>query len=811
MHLNFCCIFVILISINTVFSANCRLKDQISVVLPKTKLQCFRLLNGTHQTGCQSDKNGNSGTVIEVETVENFMTQMQFFEKNEEKIIALADLELLTPELITSFHDSNVVNGIILYGHANKARFSEDATCPLSEFSIYDQATCQKWNRAALSELGMRFLNWEKPIFYVDDSRELSLLREDCYATFNRNLTNSSGMNKQRCRAKLTMFMHAAGDAEVCLRRQNLFYGFTDTLSMCEPLSSYNVFNLLPPLRTNDASNIFLLSARLDSFSTFSGSVGGDISVLTSVITILSIADAIGKKPVLFENRSKAHNRQLLLSFFNGESLGYIGSGRSAFDMQNDEFPHKFKRYEPNKTGKQIGFDDIKIFFELQQLGFSSQTNEYYLHVDGAIYQKENIFLNEVASNLKEGLANHTIFSAIAKTTPDSQTLPSSYESFLRHNNSIIGAVFSSAKDQYAFNTINSFEDTEITNSPEKRETAVRHLHNVASGLLKAIAGYVHNDKDSSTNFPIDIDYVETLVECFFSRTWNCSYFQKIIPDYRTHFHAYRNLYIGPSGQQSPMWIIVKALLIQALGETHATPNVKSEDQCDTLNPGQSVYHYVWAFNEKQNKSLCYRTTIFTTQARSPSFDNNGVRSELFNYSTWVESVWDPHKLEVYLDGAQSTLFHFIVSTIIAFIAILLTCFDWYQVNPQATPPVIITTTGNPRSKRRARPRVEELSQEPSPGPSTSSQNIRQGVTVTPINKNIVANENPQVKVTVSPVKEDPEPLVLPILNSPVKPDYTENVVATSNDDVTEPTSATKLIRDTEQAKSSSVSPNRRH
>jgi hypothetical protein len=807
MHLNFCSLFILLLTIHTAYSANCRLKDQISVVLPKTKLQCFRLLNGTHQTGCQSDKYGNSGTVVEVESVENFMTQLQFFEENEEKIIALADLERLTPELITTFHDNYIVNGIVLYGHANKAKFSEDAACPLSEFSIYDQGTCQKWNRGALSEFGMRFLDWEKPIFYVDDSRELSLLREDCYATFNRNLTSSFGSNKQRCRAKLTMFMHAAGDAEVCLRRQNLFYGFTDTLSMCEPLSSYNVFNLLPALRINDPTNIFLLSARLDSFSAFSGSVGGDISVLTSVITLLSIADAIGKKPVLFENRAKAHNRQLLLSFFNGESLGYIGSGRSAFDMQNDEFPHKFKRYEPNKTGRQLGLADIKLFLELQHLGFSSQTNEYFLHVDGNVYRNENALLDEVAANVREGLANRSIFSAIAKTTPDSQTLPSSYESFLRHNNSIAGAVFSSAKDQYAFNTINSFEDTEITNSPEKRATATRHLHDVATGLLKAITGYVHNDKDSSANFPIDIDYVETLVECFFSRTWNCSYFQKIIPDFRT-FHAYRNLYIGPSGQQSPLWIIVKALLIQALGETHATPNVKSEDQCDTLNPGQSVYHYVWAFNEKQNKSLCYRTSIITTQARSPSFANNGVRSEFFNYSTWVESVWDPHKLEVYLDGAHSTLFHFIISSIIAAIAILLTCVDWYQVNPQATPPVIITTTRNPRSKRRTRRRVEE--QEPSPGPSAASQSVRQEVSVTPLNRNVEVNENPQVKVTISPVKEAPEPLVLSSLDSPVETEATGANVVVSGEDVTEPTSATKLIRDAEKTKESRVSPNRR-
>uniref|UniRef100_A0AC35EYE5 Nicastrin small lobe domain-containing protein n=1 Tax=Panagrolaimus sp. PS1159 TaxID=55785 RepID=A0AC35EYE5_9BILA len=80
MHLHFCYIFVILLlTTYPVFSANCRLKDQVSIVLPKTKLQCFRLLNGTHQTGCQSEKNGNSGTVIDVESFELFMTQLEFF------------------------------------------------------------------------------------------------------------------------------------------------------------------------------------------------------------------------------------------------------------------------------------------------------------------------------------------------------------------------------------------------------------------------------------------------------------------------------------------------------------------------------------------------------------------------------------------------------------------------------------------------------------------------------------------------------------------------------------------------------------
>ena len=70
------------------------------------------------------------------------------------------------------------------------------------------------------------------------------------------------------------------------------------------------------------------------------------------------------------------------------ESLGYIGSGRAAFDLVNDQFPHKFKRYEPATTGAQLSMKDIKMFLELQHIGFSDELNEYFLHVDGNVYEK---------------------------------------------------------------------------------------------------------------------------------------------------------------------------------------------------------------------------------------------------------------------------------------------------------------------------------------------------------------------------------------------------------------------------------------
>lgn len=56
----------------------------------------------------------------------------------------------------------------------------------------------------------------------------------------------------------------------------------------------------------------------MDSFSTFENNIGGDISTLTSVIAVLSIADAIGANLNTFLNEAKLTNRQLLIAFFHG-------------------------------------------------------------------------------------------------------------------------------------------------------------------------------------------------------------------------------------------------------------------------------------------------------------------------------------------------------------------------------------------------------------------------------------------------------------------------------------------------------------
>lgn len=150
---------------------------------------------------------------------------------------------------------------------------------------------------------------------------------------------------------------------------------------MCEPLSSFNVHYTVPVLHAEDKANIFLMTARLDSFSTFSLSIGGDNSVLSGLIPILLVAKAIGTNRELFEKKAKENDRQVMFSFLNGESLGYIGSSRMAYDMLLHEFPRKSKNYGKLKTGSTINFNDIGFFVEVNHIG--SPQSKLFFHVDG--------------------------------------------------------------------------------------------------------------------------------------------------------------------------------------------------------------------------------------------------------------------------------------------------------------------------------------------------------------------------------------------------------------------------------------------
>src|ERR1700677_2064310 len=89
---------------------------------------------------------------------------------------------------------------------------------------------------------------------------------------------------------------------------------------LCDPLEDKNVFALVPALsESNDSTaSVFMLASRLDSFSTFTESRGGDLSALSSIVALLAVADAIGANLPEFNRATSKSKRQIAFSFFHG-------------------------------------------------------------------------------------------------------------------------------------------------------------------------------------------------------------------------------------------------------------------------------------------------------------------------------------------------------------------------------------------------------------------------------------------------------------------------------------------------------------
>ncbi|VDK47548.1 unnamed protein product [Gongylonema pulchrum] len=77
----------------------------------------------------------------------------------------------------------------------------------------------------------------------------------------------------------------------------------------------------------------------MDSFSSFTEAAVGEVSVLTSLTSLLAVAKALGSNLSEIEKLAERYGRAIIFAFFHGESLGYIGSSAAVNDIEKGEFP----------------------------------------------------------------------------------------------------------------------------------------------------------------------------------------------------------------------------------------------------------------------------------------------------------------------------------------------------------------------------------------------------------------------------------------------------------------------------------------
>uniref|UniRef100_A0A915CD69 Nicastrin n=1 Tax=Parascaris univalens TaxID=6257 RepID=A0A915CD69_PARUN len=631
-----------------------RIEDQIYLRLDGGSNQCFRLLNGTSQVGCQSEPNGNTGIVVyansdvEIERIVSKMAQV-----TDMQYIIAVDVDSLDGKIIEKLR-SDGIRGVLLLSDTNQARpprvqFSEDSECPNERFNLYN-GTCT-WNKkGAIVVEGFRFIDWNKPIFLIKNDTEIEIIRKRCFEAFNVDRTNAFS---PFCAARMKFFMRGAGNAEICLRRQEYFYGLSEAVvALCDPLEDENVITMLPPSskgNINNETKIFVLAARMDSFSTLTEGSVGDVSTLTSLISTLAVVDAMGRYADEFQLIANKKNRCLMFAFFHGESMGYIGSSRVVYDMLQGNFPAKPDSFAQSDGAPlvTVNVSNIDVFIEMQQLDGAGSA--FFAHVDGQSYKQHEQVVGTLLAAADKELQRRNRSISLVDHGENGQVPPSSYQSFLKQNRSIAGFVFAPFDGTYTYKALNSFTDEGVFD--EGHKVIVEEITASASAALATILQYFYGTAKTTLPYEVDEEFVSTLFNCFIveSDWYSCDFFAKILQNVKNRpEEGTKSTYIS-GGDRLPSLIrlLVNAIIVHSLGKEMV--NVTSESQCNDLNKAQQIYRYTWQVDPVKNLSACYRTALYPTPARSPAFEIDGHDLSTSFYSTWVESVWVSQDLVLFL------------------------------------------------------------------------------------------------------------------------------------------------------------------
>uniref|UniRef100_A0A915Q4S1 Nicastrin n=1 Tax=Setaria digitata TaxID=48799 RepID=A0A915Q4S1_9BILA len=599
-----------------------RLSDQIYLDLIGGKYSCFRLLNGTHEIGCSSTEEGNEGVVVYADNGDeliNLVTNFGFTNG----IITAFDVFLLNERIIRVLKNEKVRGVLLLLNNSATSYqkrldigFSEDAFCPNNQFDLYEDCGT-RWNEhGALLPEGFRFINWRKPIFIIENHTEIDIIKNFCYKAFNKN--NLSGA--VLCSAHMKHFMRGAGNAQICLQRQRLFYGFSDSsISLCDPLGDKNLFATIPAFIKKFRPRILILSARMDSFSSFTEAAVGEVSVLTSLVSLLAVAKTIANHSNEFEAVARQNGRAVIFAFFHGESLGYIGSSSTVNNINEGKFP------------LDIQLTDIDSFIEVQQLDGSEPVFSVYISpqsydVPG---NEIKILLDGARSSLMQSESRKDRNRKGSKINVERKTQlpPSSFQSFLKKRRDISGFVLRPFGQQYVYNRINSFVDQNVfKNGTSKLRNQVIAA---ASAIVGAVTAFLTGGNKTGVVGQYDIDehYVTLLLDCFLKYPdWHtCDFFKSITKGDNRFEHHPKETYVSVGrNNYSLIRILMTMLIVNVLGSKTAV-NVPDRGQCEDLNKHQKIYHYTWQYDPDDEKFTCYRNSLFTTVAESPAFELDGI------------------------------------------------------------------------------------------------------------------------------------------------------------------------------------------
>ncbi|KAI8365653.1 Nicastrin-domain-containing protein [Choanephora cucurbitarum] len=386
---------------------------------------CVRLLHASGTVGCQAlqKKTGVLFALDDQQAIDDFTNN-----KPSDDYAIVIPFHLLTQSNLDALAHTGKVAGLIVLIHSQTIAFSPDSACPNCAYGLYANDTDPyQWNSQAGSLIQATF---DFPIFAVRPENELS---QQVYQNITQGLAFNQEHQYPLKAVDFEAFMWAAIDTETCLRR-----------GWCQPIGGFSVYSTPSLTMTaDDHKPIIVVSASLDSRSLFHDLTVGANQVISSVVTVLGIAEAMNKAPIPMDNLPK----HILYTLFAAEPWGFAGSQRFVQDISTPFVCTNATRANKCpylKTGctfpcvrsthfTRINMDQIESIFEFQSVSGinANYSNTYYVHVDD----------QQTSQSIVDALTSNSQIQTASSDGLHRKLPPSSAMSFLQKKRSIKAAV----------------------------------------------------------------------------------------------------------------------------------------------------------------------------------------------------------------------------------------------------------------------------------------------------------------------------------------------------------------------------------
>ncbi|KAM4644558.1 nicastrin isoform 2-T2 [Amazona ochrocephala] len=621
---------------------------KIYIPLNKTA-PCVRLLNATHQIGCQSSMSGDTGVIHVVEKEEDLNWVLA--DGPHPPYMVLLDGSLFNRRVMQKLKGASRVSGlaVAVAKPSPPQGFSPGLKCPNDGFGVYSKdygpqfAHCNKtvWNPVGS---GLSYEDFDFPIFLLEDANETQVIKQ-CYQDHNVP-RDGSGPEYPLCAMQLFSHMHAVTSTVTCMRRSSLQSTFSiNPEVVCDPLLDYNVWSTLQPInssgKVDPEKEVVIVATRIDSHSFFWNIAPGAESAVSSFVTHLAAAEALHKA-------SDVHllQRNIMFTFFQGETFDYIGSSRMVYDMEKDKFP--------------LRLDNIHSFVELNQVALRNES-VLWMHTDPV--SRMNASVDVQVRSLLEILGSSSLGANVTlQEAGFSQPLPpSSFQRFLRARH-IPGVVLTDHRTAFQNRYYQSMYDT-----PE----------NIQMQYPEGLS------PEETLEYVTDTAKVSRMLYGFLIKM-NNSWFQSIIkPDLKGILGDVPQHYVAVSSPVNTTYLVQYVL-------ANLTGTVVNFTKDECLNPEKSpnseteMYDYAWVQgsldpNSTSRVPYCVRSTVHLSKALSPAFELRQWGST--EYSTWTESRWKEIRARIFLVASRELE---IITLVVGIAILVFSLLATYFINAKA-------------------------------------------------------------------------------------------------------------------------------